>query len=85
MIVSALAGLTDSFVASVVLTKSLKSSHENLLKKEVFPAWFKKDRVVNPERVFFELDDNNNNEPSIYHAGMYLYRNKLELIKLSKD
>lgn len=85
LIVSALAGLADSFVASVVLTKSLKSSHENLLKKEVFPAWFQKDRVVNPSRLFFELDDNNNNEPTIYHAGMYLYRNKLDLNKLSKD
>lgn len=85
MIVSALAGLADSFVASVVLTQSLKSSHENLLKKEVFPAWFQKERVVNPSRVFFELDDNNNNEPTIYHSGMYLYRNKLDLNKLSKN
>lgn len=85
LIVSALVGVADSFLASVVLAKSLKGSHESLLKKEVFPAWFQKDRVINPERIYFELDDNNNNEPNIYHSGMYLYRNNLELNKLFKN
>lgn len=70
MIAATTLGLIDSFIVSFVTTKSLKDTRESLLKKEVFPAWFNKERVVNPERVFFELDDNNNNEPTIWHSSM---------------
>ena len=64
------AGLITSLFASIIMANSLVSSKQNLLKNEVFPAWFQKDRVVNPDRVFFELDDNRNNEPSIWHSAM---------------
>ncbi len=70
LVASAAVGLFNSFFASVVLGRSIISKHESLLKNEVFPAWFKKDRVVNPDRVFFELDDSHNNEPTIWHTAM---------------
>jgi len=71
LIVSGAVGLIDSFLVSVALTNSYRNTHASLLKKEVFPAWFNKERVVNPDRVFFELDDNNHNEPTIWHSAMY--------------
>lgn len=71
LVTSAVVGLVNSFVASIFLAKSIRNSHENMLKKEVFPAWFSREQVINPDRVFFELDDTKHNEPTIWHAGMY--------------
>jgi hypothetical protein len=70
LVASAGVGLLNSIFASAFLAKSIRSKHESLLKNEVFPAWFNKDRVVNPDRVFFELDDGHNNEATIWHTAM---------------
>ena len=70
LLVSAGAGLVTSFFASWILTSSFGSSRQSLLRNEVFPAWLQRDRVVNPDRVFFELDDNHHNEPTIWHSSM---------------
>jgi hypothetical protein len=63
-------GLVTSFFSSILFTSSVKGTYEKLLKNEVFPAWTQKERVVNPDRVFFELDDSHHNEPTIWHAAM---------------
>lgn len=73
LIASATAGLITSLFVAVGLTGSLRNTREALLKKEIFPAWLNKEKVVNPQRVFFELDDNNNNEPTIWHSSMYYF------------
>ena len=70
LIVSAGAGLVTSLLTSIILASSLRGTYQNMLKNEVFPAWLQKDRVVNPDRVFFELDDNHHNEPTIWHSSM---------------
>lgn len=74
LIASVAVGFVDSLLITLFLTKSYRNTHESLLKKEVFPAWNHVERVVNPERIFFELDDNNHNEPTIWHSSMYLLK-----------
>ena len=63
-------GFVASALTSVFLVSSFRNTHQNLLKNEVFPAWLQSNRVVNPDRVFFELDDNHHNEPTIWHSSM---------------
>ena len=65
-------GLVESFVATFFFTSSVRNTHASMLKNEVFPVWLNKERVINPDRVFFELDDNKLNEPTIWHSGLYL-------------
>jgi hypothetical protein len=36
------------------------------------PLWKDKRFAVNPDRAYFELVDNDNNELSIFHSGLYL-------------
>lgn len=70
LVASAGLGLFASALSSIVLASSIRGTHENLLRNEVFPAWTQKERVVNPDRVFFELDDSHHNEPTIWHTAM---------------
>jgi hypothetical protein len=70
LVASAGLGLFASALSSIVFASSIRGTHENLLRNEVFPAWTQKERVVNPDRVFFELDDSHHNEPTIWHTAM---------------
>jgi hypothetical protein len=64
--------LIDSLLVASMLSSSLKSKRIDLLRNEVFPMWTQSERVVNPERVFFELNDDHHNELNIWHSGMYV-------------
>ena len=63
-------GLFTSALLSIGFASSTIATNENLLRNEVFPAWTQKERVVNPDRVFFELDDSHHSEPTIWHTAM---------------
>ncbi len=53
IVTSVLFGQFASYVSSIIFVKQIRSKQDNLMKNEAFPAWFNKEQVVNPDRVFF--------------------------------
>jgi hypothetical protein len=64
--VSALTYLVSSFG----VISRVHSEEKRVITNNSHPGWYDKNRVVNPNRVFFELDDSRNNQISILHSGL---------------
>jgi len=52
-----------SLVVSNITALALGSKH--------LPLWSNKNYAVNPDRAYFELDDDKGNSPTIFHSGLY--------------
>ena len=63
------AGLTY-FLTSFAVISSVKSESNRIINRNSHPGWYQKDRVVNADRVFFELDDHKDNGINIIHSGL---------------
>ena len=75
-------GLIDSLFVAGLCSSSLRSKKNDLLRNEVYPVWNQAERVVNPERVFFELNDDRHNELNIWHSGMYVFIYAAHILQL---
>lgn len=58
------------FASTIGAISSVRSEEKRLINSNSHPGWYDKNRVVNLNRVFFELDDSKNNEINIIHSGL---------------
>lgn len=54
----------------VVFVGSRDSDFNQALENSTIPLWKSKQNVVNLDRAFFHLDDQNNNKLSLIHHGL---------------
>ena len=69
----AAAGLVGFELFSLYGSSRLTSIKRDLvLSSQGIPLWSNLRWAVNPDRAFFELADDRQNEPLIFHSGLYL-------------
>lgn len=71
-LLSGIAGFTSGLLVLDYFGTLRTESFENdiALNSKHLPLWKNKGAAVNPDRVYFELLDDQNYEPSIFHSGL---------------
>ena len=71
-LLSGVAGFVGSYLVFDEIGTRQRADFEQkiALNSENLPLWVSKRAAVNPDRVYFELIDSNDNEPSIFHSGL---------------